>query len=78
MSPIALSHSLPLPRGWPRCVRSAVVLVISIARASLALTQSWASSSLNPQLSASYYGCTWTPGESEVRAWVPPGQPLAS
>src|SRR5713101_630202 len=39
MSSIALSHPLPLPRGWPRRVRSAVVQVISLARASLAVTR---------------------------------------
>src|SRR2546426_7694026 len=50
MSPIALSHSLPLPRGWSRRVRSAVVQVISLARTSLALTQGWASESMNVQL----------------------------
>jgi hypothetical protein len=43
-------HPLPLPRGWPRRVRSAVVQVISLARTSLALTQGWASESLNPEL----------------------------
>src|SRR5436309_15921174 len=41
---------LPLPRGWPGRVRSAVVQVISLARTSLALTQGWASESMNPQL----------------------------
>ena len=41
---------LPLPRGWPRRVRSAVVQVISLARISLALTQGWASQSMNGQL----------------------------
>src|SRR5881628_1803855 len=50
MPSIALSHSLPLPRGWPRRVRSAVVQVISLARTSLALTQGWASESMNGQL----------------------------
>src|SRR6266705_1596546 len=50
MPPIALSHSLPLPRGWPRQVRSAVVQAISLARTSLALTQGWASESMNPEL----------------------------
>src|SRR5213593_1587115 len=40
----------PLPRGWPRRVRSAVVQVISLARTSLALAQGWASESMNPQL----------------------------
>jgi hypothetical protein len=41
---------LPLPLGWPRRVRSAVVQVISLARTSLALTQGWASESMNPEL----------------------------
>jgi len=50
MPPNTLSHSLPLPRGWPRRVRSAVVQVISLARTSLALTQGWASESVNTQL----------------------------
>ena len=50
MPSIALSHFLPLPRGWPRRVRSAVVHVISLARTSLALTQGWASESMNGQL----------------------------
>src|SRR5437867_5117120 len=41
---------LPLPRAWPRRVRSAVIQVISLARTSLALTQGWASESMNRQL----------------------------
>ena len=44
------SRSLPLPRGWPRRVRAAVVQAISLARTSLALTHGWASESLNPEL----------------------------
>ncbi len=40
----------PLPLGWPRRVRSAVVNVISLARTSLALTRGWASKSMNPEL----------------------------
>jgi transposase-like protein len=50
MSANTLSYSLPLPRGWPCRVRSAVIQVISLARTSLALTQGWASESLNPEL----------------------------
>jgi len=46
----SVSHSLPLPPGWPRRVRSAVVQVISLTRTSLALTQGWASESMNGQL----------------------------
>jgi len=41
---------LPLPQGWPYCVRSAVVQVVSLARTALALTQGWASESMNPKL----------------------------
>src|SRR5207247_1397933 len=41
MPPIALSHFFPLPRDWPRRVRSAVVQVVFLARTSLALTQGW-------------------------------------
>src|SRR6266571_507611 len=44
------SVSLPLPRGWSRRVRSAVIQVISLARTSLALSQGWASESMNPEL----------------------------
>jgi helix-turn-helix protein len=47
---LARFRPLPLPRGWPRRVRSAVVQVISLARTSLALTQSWASESMNRQI----------------------------
>ena len=50
MSPNTLSHSLPLPRGWPHRIRSAVVQVISLARISLTLTQGWASENMNRQL----------------------------
>jgi len=50
MPPNTLFHSLSLPRGWPRRVRSAVIQVISLARTSLALTQGWASESMNRQL----------------------------
>jgi hypothetical protein len=42
--------TLPLPRGWPRRVRSAVVQVISLARTSLAVAQGWASESMSPEL----------------------------
>jgi len=48
--PGVLLHPLPLPRGWPRRVRSAVVQVISLAGASMAATRGWASESMNPAL----------------------------
>ena len=50
MSRPAQFRPLPLPRGWPRRVRSAVVQVISLARTSLALTQGWASETMSPEL----------------------------
>ena len=46
----ARSHPLPLPRGWPRHVRSAVVQVISLAGASMATTRGWAADSMNTSL----------------------------
>ncbi len=36
---------IPLPRGWPRRVRSAVVHAISLAHFSLTSTRSWAANS---------------------------------
>jgi hypothetical protein len=43
-------NPLPLPRGWPHRVRSSVIHVISVARTTLALSQSWASESMNREL----------------------------
>jgi len=48
MPKTSLTQSLPLPRGWPRRVRSAVIQFISLARTSLTLTHGWASESMNP------------------------------
>jgi len=44
------SRPLPLPRGWPRCVRSAAVHAISLADLALTRTLAWAADSLNPRL----------------------------
>ncbi len=33
---------IPLPRRWPRCIKAAVLNVVSLAQFSLAYTQSWA------------------------------------
>ena len=44
------SSSLPLPRGWPRRVRSAAVHAISLADLTFTKTLNWASDSLNPRL----------------------------
>jgi len=48
MPPIALSHSLPLPRGWPHRVRSTAVQAISLADLTFTRTHSWTADSLNP------------------------------
>jgi putative transposase len=50
MPGVLLHHPLPLPRGWPRRVRSAVVQVISLAGASMAAVRGWASDSMNSSL----------------------------
>ena len=50
MPGVASPLLLPLPKGWPRRVRSAVVQVISLAQTSLALTRGWASDSMNGPL----------------------------
>src|SRR5882724_1918251 len=50
MPGIVFHHPLPLPRGWPRHVRSAIVQVISLAGASMAATRGWAANSMNTSL----------------------------
>jgi hypothetical protein len=37
---VARYHTIPLPKGWPRRVRSAVIQVISLARAARRITPS--------------------------------------
>jgi len=49
MAPSRVS-ALPLPRGWPRRVRSAVVHAISLATASLTSAWGWAADSWNPRV----------------------------
>ena len=39
--------AIPLPKGWPRYVRSAVVHVISLAQYATAYSRSWAADSAN-------------------------------
>jgi transposase InsO family protein len=43
-------HTIPLPKGWPRRVRAAVIQVISLAHFSLIATRSWAANSWNAGL----------------------------
>jgi putative transposase len=44
---MAQYSSFPLPKGWPRRVRSAVIQVISLAHFCLTTTRSWAANSWN-------------------------------
>ncbi len=41
---------IPLPRGWPRRVRSAVIHAISLAHFSLTATRSWAANNWNARI----------------------------
>ena len=41
---------LPLPKGWPRRVRSAVIQTISLARVSVTHTRSWAANHYNARI----------------------------
>ena len=44
------NSDIPLPKGWPRRVRSAVIHAISLAHYSLTATRSWAANSLNARV----------------------------
>ena len=41
---------IPLPKGWPKVVRSAVLQAISLAHFSLTFTRSWAANCLNARI----------------------------
>ena len=41
--------SLPVPSGWPKNVKSAVLHVISLAQYAIAATRGWAADALNPR-----------------------------
>jgi putative transposase len=47
---VAQYHTIPLPKGWPHRVRSAVIQVISLAHFSLITTRSWAANSWNARV----------------------------
>ena len=47
MLEIAEHRNIPLPKGWPRRVRSAVIQAISLAHFSLTHTRSWAANHFN-------------------------------
>ncbi len=41
---------IPLPKGWPQTIRSAVIHTISLAQFSLTHTRSWAANSWNARI----------------------------
>ena len=41
---------IPLPKGWPRSIRSAVIHTISLAQFSLTHTRSWSANSRNARI----------------------------
>ncbi len=41
---------IPLPRHWNRCVKSAVLHVISLSQFSMAYTRGWAANSINARI----------------------------
>ena len=42
--------TIPLPRGWPSRVKSAILHVISLAQFTLAYTRGWAANSPNSRI----------------------------
>jgi len=41
---------IPLPKGWPTQIKSAMLHVISLAQFSMAYTRGWAADSVTPRL----------------------------
>jgi len=41
---------IPLPKGWPGCVKSAVVHVISLAHYAIVYARAWAADSINARV----------------------------
>jgi transcriptional regulator with XRE-family HTH domain len=50
MSSNVVISKIPLPRGWPRRVRSAVIHTISLARTSVTHSRSWAANHFNDRI----------------------------
>ena len=42
--------NIPLPSGWPKCVRSGVTHVISLARYAIVTARGWAADSINARV----------------------------
>ena len=45
-----MRSDIPLPKGWPRSIRSAIIHTISLAQFSLTHTRSWAANNWNDRL----------------------------
>ena len=41
---------VPLPEGWPKCVRGAVIHVISLAHYAITYARGWAANSINARV----------------------------
>src|SRR5207247_3390008 len=50
MPALPRDHDIPLPKAWPRRVRSAVIQTISLARTSVTHTRSWAANHFNERV----------------------------
>ncbi len=50
MHAIPVDHRLPLPKGWPNRIRSAVIHAVSLAHFSLTFARSVASNSINARI----------------------------
>ena len=64
---------IPLPRGWPRAIRSAVIHAISLAQFSLTHTRSWAVLDRDSEYSSAFQGLLKGSGITVVR--LPPRSP---
>ena len=45
-----IPSDIPVPSGWPKCVRSAVVHVISLAHYAIVAARGWAANSINARV----------------------------
>ena len=50
MAACAHDTRVPLPRNWPRRVRSAIIHAVSMAQTSLTLARGWAANSANARI----------------------------
>src|SRR5216117_951351 len=50
MPALTRGSGIPLPKAWPRRVRSAVIQTISLARTSVTHTRSWAANHFNERV----------------------------